>query len=129
MDISLFLAKVFGVYFIVTGVAVPLRRKELIPAIEQLFDDRPLVYIMSVFAFVVGLLAVVSHNVWVAGWPVVLTILAWLIFLEAIAYLLLPFEVLARWARWFNTPAWYVGGSAGSFALGVFLAGKGFQLL
>ncbi len=129
MDISLFLAKVFGVYLIVTGVAVPLRRKELIPAIEQLFDNRPLVYILSVFAFVVGLLAVVSHNVWVAGWPVVLTILAWLIFLEAIAYLLLPFEVLARFARWFNTPAWHVGGGAGAFVLGVFLAGKGFQLL
>ena len=129
MDISLFLAKVFGVYLMVTGVAVPLRRKELMPAIEQLFDNRPLVYIMSVFAFVVGLLLVVSHNVWVAGWPVVLTILAWLVFLEAIAYLLLPFEVLARLARWFNTPAWYVAGGAGAVVLGVFLAGKGFQLL
>ncbi len=128
MDTSIFLAKVFGVYLIVTGVAVPLRRKELLPAIAQLFDNRPLVYIMGVFAFVVGLLLVVSHNVWVAGWPVVLTILAWLVFLEAIAYLLLPFEVLARLARWFNTPAWYVGGGAVSFLLGVFLAGKGFQL-
>ena len=129
MDISLFLAKVFGVYLIVTGVAVPLRRKELVPAVEQLFDNRPLVYIMSVFALVVGILLVVSHNVWVAGWPVVLTIFAWLVFLESIAYLLLPFEVLARWARWFNTPAWYVAGGAGAVILGVFLAGKGFQLL
>ena len=125
MDISLFLAKVFGVYLMVTSVAVTLRRKELVPAIEQLFDNRPLVFIMSIFAFVVGLLLVVSHNVWVAGWPVVLTILAWLVFL----YLFLPFEVLARWARWFNTPAWYLAGGAGGFATGVFLAGKGFQLL
>ncbi len=128
MDISLFLAKVFGVYLMVTSVAVTLRRKELVPAIEQLFDNRPLVYIMSVFALVVGILLVVSHNVWVAGWPVVLTILAWLVFLESIAYLFLPFEVLARWARWFNTPAWYLAGGAVSFVLGVFLAGKGFQL-
>ncbi len=129
MDISLFLAKVFGVYLIVTGITVPLRRKELVPAVEQLFDNRPLVYIMSVFALVVGILLVVSHNVWVASWPVVLTILAWLVFLESIAYLLLPFEVLARWARWFNTPAWYVAGGAGAVILGVFLAVKGFQLL
>ena len=128
MDISLFLAKVFGIYLMVTGVAVALRRKELVPAIEQLFDNRPLVYIMSVFALVVGLLLVVSHNIWVAGWPVVLTVLAWLVFLESIAYLLLPFAVLARLARWFNTQAWYVGGGAVSFLLGVFLAGKGFQL-
>ncbi len=129
MDISLFLAKVFGVYLIVTSIAVTLRRQEVVPAIEQLFDNRPLVFIMSVFAFVVGLLLVVSHNVWVAGWPVVLTILAWLVFLESMAYLLLPFEVLARWARWFNRPAWYVAGGAGGFVLGVFLAAKGFQLL
>ncbi len=71
MDISLFLAKVFGVYLMVASIAVTLRRKELVPAIEQLFDNRPLVLIMSIFALVVGILLVVSHNVWVAGWPVV----------------------------------------------------------
>ena len=129
MDLSLFLAKVFGLYLMVTGVAVPLRRKELVPAIDQLFDNRSQVYIMSVFALVVGILLVVSHNIWVAGWPVVLTILAWLVFLESIAYLLLPFAVLARLARWFNTEAWYLAGGAVSIVLGAFLAGKGFQLL
>ena len=56
------------------------------------------------------------------------TSLASIDFSEALAYLLLPFEVLARLIRWFNTPAYCVVGGVVSFVFGVFLAGKGFQV-
>ncbi len=129
MEMSIFLAKVFGIYLIAMGVVAPLRHKDLIPAIEQLAGDRALVYIMSIFVFILGVVLVLSHNVWVADWPVIITSLAWLVFLEALVYLLLPFDVVARLFRWFNRPGWYMGGGAASLLLGIYLAGKGFQLL
>ncbi len=70
-----------------------------------------------------------GHNLWGAGWPVVVTILGWLVLLKALAYLLLPFEAMMRLVRRVNTPASYVGGGAASLLLGLFLAGKGFGLL
>ena len=134
METSLFLAKVFGLYFMVTGLVAPLRRKDLMAMVEQLFENRPLIFVLSFVGFVIGLLLVVSHNVWLAGWPVVVTILAWLVLLKALVYLLLPFETLERLIRRFglirrlNREAWFTIGGAISFLLGVFLAGKGFQI-
>ena len=128
MDTSLFLAKVLGIFLAVMGAVISLRRKQLAPVFEKLLDDRPLVYIISIFAFIIGVLLVVSHNVWVAGWPVVVTILGWAIVLKTLFYLLLPDEVKARLFRRINIPAWYGIGGAVNFLVGVFLAGKGFQL-
>jgi hypothetical protein len=75
-----------------------------------------------------GLLLVVSHNVWVAGWPVIVTLLSWLVLIKAIAYLLLPFSAMAGVVKAFNRPAWFTAGGAITAGFGVFLAAKGFQI-
>jgi len=128
METTLFLAKVFGLYLLAMGLLMALRRKELSATVEALADNRPLVFLVGVLVLILGLALVVSHNVWIAGWPLVVTVLSWLVLTKALAYLLLPFEVTARLVRWLNRPAWFVMGGALWAALGFFLAGKGFGL-
>ncbi len=128
METTLFLAKVFGLYLLAMGLLMALRRKELSATVEALADNRPLVFLVGVLVLILGLVLVVSHNVWIAGWPLVVTVLSWLVLTKALAYLLLPFEVTARLVRWLNRPAWFVMGGALWAALGFFLAGKGFGL-
>jgi uncharacterized membrane protein HdeD (DUF308 family) len=67
METTLFLAKVFGLYLLVMGLLMPLRRKELSAMIEALADNRPLVFLVGVLVLILGLVLVVSHNVWIAG--------------------------------------------------------------
>ncbi len=128
METTLFLAKVFGLYLLAMGLLMALRRKDLSATVEALADNRPLVFLVGVLVLILGLVLVVSHNVWIAGWPLVVTVLSWLVLTKALAYLLLPFEVTARLVRWLNRPAWFVMGGALWAALGFFLAGKGFGL-
>ncbi len=128
METTLFLAKVFGLYLLVMGVAVPLRRKVLGAMAAAFADSPPAVYLASVLALILGLVLVVSHNIWVAGWPLAITLLSWLVLLKALAFLLLPFDATARAVGWFNRPGCFVAGAAVSIALGLFLAGKGFQI-
>ena len=127
METSLFLAKVIGLYFLVIGLHMALRGTELRLLFEAFAENRPLTYLTSVFALILGLLLVVSHNVWVAGWPVIITLLSWLVLIKAIAYLLLPFDVMARAVKAFNRPAWFTFGGAATAVLGLFIAAKGFQ--
>ena len=127
MTLSFFLAKVFGIYLIVTGVVALLRGKELKPAIDALADSRALVFLTSVFAVILGLLLVIAHSIWI-GWPIVITILGWLVLLKALAALLLPFDMTTGLIRRCNTPTWYTVGGLASVLLGIFLAGKGFAL-
>ena len=129
METTLFLAKVLGLYLLVIGLHLSLRRKELGPLFEAFLENRPLVYLASVFALILGLLLVVSHNLWVAGWPVIITLLSWLVLVKALAYLLLPYDVTARAVRRFNRPAWFALGGPLWAALGVFLAAKGLQVI
>lgn len=128
METSFFLAKVFGLYLLVMGIAVPLRRKVLGAMVAAFADSPPAVYLASVLALILGLVLVVSHNVWVAGWPLAITVLSWLVLLKALAFLLLPFDVTARAVGWFNKPAFFTASAVVSIALGLFLAGKGFQV-
>jgi len=128
MATTLFLARVFGLYLLIIGLLAPLRRKELSRTIEAFAENRPLIFLVGVLVLILGLVLVISHNVWVAGWPVIVTVLSWLVLVKALAYLFLPFEVTSRLVRRFNRPAWFTLGGALWAALGLFLAGKGFQI-
>lgn len=128
MATTLFLAKVFGGYFLVVGLSMALRRKELGALFAAFAEDRALTYLTSVFALILGLVLVASHNLWTGGWPVIITLLSWLVLIKAILYLLLPFDAMARVVKVFNRPAWYTVGGAITAGLGLFLAGKGFQV-
>ena len=128
METTLFLAKVFGLYLLIVGLHLPLRRRELGALFASFVENRALVYLASVLALILGLLLVVGHNLWVAGWPVIVTLLSWLVLLKALAGLLLPHEATAAWVRRFNGPAWFVVGGPLWAALGLFLLGKGAQV-
>ena len=39
---------------------------------------------------IVGLLIVVTHNVWMSGWPVLVTLIGWISLLQGIARLYIP---------------------------------------
>lgn len=57
-----------------------------------LYDDQivPLVYLSGVLFFIAGLAIVRAHNIWVAGWPVVITVLGWLGMLLGISRAFFP---------------------------------------
>ncbi|MDH3561590.1 MAG: hypothetical protein OEN52_11625 [Gammaproteobacteria bacterium] len=54
---------------------------------------------MVLMILVLGLTVVTLHNVWVADWPVVITVVGWIMVLKSIAYLLLP-QVMTVFVSW-----------------------------
>jgi hypothetical protein len=52
----------------------------------------------------VGLLLVLSHNVWVMGWPVIITILAWMILVGGILRLFAPEYAIKVGRRFLKEP-------------------------
>ena len=45
---------------------------------EDFSKNAALIYFGGALALIVGFLIVLTHNVWVAGWPVIITIFGWL---------------------------------------------------
>ncbi len=126
MELSIFLSQVIGVYLVIIGLICLLRRKTMIAAVADMASNRAVIYLVAILELLAGLGLVISHNVWVWDITVVITIVGWVMLIEAVAYLLLPYKVVAKIFRRLNTKSWYIAGGLLSVVVGAYLAGIGF---
>ena len=128
VDVSVFLTRIFGLYLVIMGLATLLHRKALPKVVDDLVENAALMYITGIFVLALGLLLVLSHNVWVGRSRVIVTALSWLVLLKGVVFVLLPHGVLVATVKTFNRETWYVGAGAASVLVGLYLVCKGFFL-
>lgn len=86
----------------------------------------PFLFMTGILALLMGLLIVVSHNIWVADWRVIITILGWLILVKGIVRLFLPefaFRMMISFVQ--NIVVFYVTDII-LLGLGIYLSYVGF---
>lgn len=129
MELSLYLAQLFGLYFVIVGGIVVLRRRALMPMVTDLFGDKALILVVGVLELAAGLLIVLSHQVYTLDYRGLITLIGYWMVIEGIFYLVAPQKMMRRVLKRFNTPAWYVNGGALAVMLGVYLSAVGFGLI
>ena len=82
MDISTFFAQLWGSYFVIFGLLF-IVTGQLGKTIEMT-DNKAFVISTGYITLIMGLVTVILHNVWVADWRVVITILAWFTVIKGI---------------------------------------------
>jgi hypothetical protein len=127
MAATLLLSKVVGLTLIVIGAVIMLRRRDLVPVFAGYVEQRLLRFIMSMIELVAGL-ALVMHDTWSPPAAAILTLLGWMMVVEALFYMLAPDDVVADFMAIFNTEGWYVVGGGFAVLVGLYLAGFGFGL-
>ena len=93
METSLFLAKLLGPLLLVAGMGVVLNRAAYREVAEEVIETRALLYLFGIVALSAGLAIVLTHNEWVWGWPVIVTILGWLLMIRGAVRVLFPHAV------------------------------------
>ncbi len=83
MDISIFLAKFWGLYFVVLALIYLFRGKALKTLLGEI-SDKGVMLIFGFISLMIGLVMVLIHNFWVADWRVVITIFGWLALLKGV---------------------------------------------
>ena len=126
MNASIVLAKILGLYLIISGIGLLLNRKYYQSAAYNLAKNDGLLLFCSVIALILGLILVVFHNIWVANWPVIITVLAWLTLLKGGVRLLFP-QTAGKSARLLNDDRIYYSMLAICILLGLYLAYHGFS--
>lgn len=96
MTLSIFLAKVLGLYLVITCLAVLVNEKLLKKAIKAYAQDMPILFFHGIFALLLGLTLVVSHNIWTSDWRVIITIIGWLALLKGVLRLFVPGQAV-KW--------------------------------
>lgn len=89
MDLSIFAAKVTGLFFLSLGVGFvsgQFNIKEMLKSMEA-----PGIRVFGAFGMlVVGGLMVEHHNIWVKDWQVLVTLVGWATLLKGVFFLAFP---------------------------------------
>ena len=91
MDISIFFARFWGSLFIILGAQS--LGANLLGRTIQMTEDKAITVSTGYITFLLGLVTVILHNLWVADWRVAITILGWVTFLKGMMKIGFPTHV------------------------------------
>ncbi len=90
MDSSVFIARIFGLCYLILGAGLMFNRKAFQRIMEDFCKNAALVFLGGMFSLVIGVIITLTHNVWVANWTVMITIIGWAGFIKGIWMIVFP---------------------------------------
>lgn len=90
METSILLARIIGPLFILVGLGTLINTNHYQAMLRQFLGRSDLYYFSGALAFIIGSLMVSFHNIWVADWRVVITIIGWFSILKGVIRILFP---------------------------------------
>ncbi len=111
MSTSKYIARLIGPLFLVMGLGMMAEANTVRALSAEFLSNLSLIYLAGMLALVAGLAIVNAHNLWVADWRVIITILGWLSVIGGVIRLLFPAQVQALGTGMISNPhAMVVGG-------------------
>ena len=126
MATSLLIAKLIGPVLLVAAIAMLTDAKDLQEMGRQFLKDRALIYVTGVLAMLGGLAVVNSHNIWIADWPVIITLFGWAMTIGGAIRMALPSAVRSIGGMMLEHPAWIRVSGAAWVLIGAFLTYIGY---
>ena len=105
LDISVFLARLFGFYILIMVAAMLLRKDHFKQFINDFLSNNAVVTLAAIFTIIFGLTFVLLHNAWVHDWRVLVTILCWWTLLKGCILLFFPAPFTEKVRTLFESPA------------------------
>jgi len=125
MDISIFLAKIMGIYMLVLGLVL-LKKPSLQKVVNELSRDEGLRFVLGLFTFIMGIVLITVHNFWTGDWRVAITLVSWIIFLKGLASVWLEEKSYRNWVDKFSTKNMVTASGIITLIAGLFLTYVGF---
>lgn len=88
--ITMFLANLIGWYFIIMGLLMLLKSEYIQAAVTDILAQPGLYFVVAAWTLVLGLMMVITHNLWVSGWALIITLIAWITLISALLRLFAP---------------------------------------
>lgn len=129
MEITILLAKVIGLYMLIGGVAVIVRKRFIMAAAAALVEDKGTRLILSIIDVLVGLLIINVHDDWSTLTAGIITLIGWAALAKGLAGIFLKDSSLEKFMGWFRRKNLYMYDGAIAIVLGLYLANAGFGWL
>ncbi len=124
MEITL--QQLLGLYFVIIGAIVLYRRKSIMPALTQIVANRPLLLVIALIELAAGLAVVLTNPNVTPDAAGLVSLIGWMLIVEAIIYLAMPYRSVQKMLRSFSSPQWYSVGAVIALLMGLYLTANGF---
>jgi hypothetical protein len=126
MQTSIFLARLLGPILLLPGVGLFINERGFRTMANEVVGSLTLVYLFGLIDFAAGLAIVLTHNVWLASWRVLITLLGWLLLIRGAARVLIPDTLIGYAKRMFRNKQIYPISGAVLVILGLVLCYFGY---
>jgi len=99
MQTSIFLARLLGPLLLLTGAGIVLNPKSFRTIAGEVVRSVTLVYLFGFMDLAAGLAIVLTHNVWLASWRVLITLIGWLLLIRGAVRIVAPEIVMGYAAK------------------------------
>jgi hypothetical protein len=124
---SFLLSQILGSFLFLIGIIIMGRMYYYRKILLQLQAEDPIIPVVAGLTLFLGIVLVVTHNVWELNRTTVVTVLCWLILIKGLLWLALPEKMLAMTKR-VSSGAGYYWYIVGLLVTGVIFLGKGMEL-
>jgi hypothetical protein len=126
METSIFFAQAFGLYFVLVGLSM-FRVEYVQKAVVSISENSALRYVAGLFTVVLGIVLVLSHNIWNGElYQILITAFSWSALLKGSLYLVASESMFTSLVGALNKKEVYFGGGAVSLVLGIWFLTIGF---
>lgn len=89
MILSNYLAEIWGISIVVICFSL-LIKPERIKKIFTEIENEASAFLWGFISFVIGITMILSHNIWVKDWQVIITLFGWISVIKGLSLLFLP---------------------------------------
>lgn len=90
MCLSTFLAQVIGSYLFFSALAMLVHQNRFKKTCNEILGNQVLLTLTGSLALIFGLVIVVEHNLWISEWPVLITLVGWVLVLKGLMKFFIP---------------------------------------
>jgi hypothetical protein len=125
---SIFIAKLMGPILLVVGISILIDEKATRAMAKDVLGNQALIYIFGVVDLLLGLVLVTVHNVWVADWRVIITLIGWLSLVRGLVRTLFAPYVVKKAPKLLKMQGLLTGVSIVMIILGAVLSYYGYRI-
>lgn len=90
MCLSIFYAQVIGLWLFLIALAMLVHHVRFKKIVNESLTNPGLMTFSGLVNLALGLLIVISHNIWVRDWPIVVTLFGWVLIFQGVMRIFWP---------------------------------------
>jgi len=106
MELSILVAKIVAIAYFALGIGMVGGQISSAKVLDIFSKSQGLTLITGVFAVIIGMLLVNSHNIWVKDWPVLITLIGWGALIKGVLFLAFPSSLMSFKPMFKNEQGW-----------------------